>query len=690
MCGESEETNSIDEVLKFHIYGENDDSEDQLTVGQVIAVTAITVPLTGALFFGSFFVWTYPLRLLGSLFPFQGQALFGFSLIGLKYFLRLIKQRRHEKFMLGENNTDFDAWLIEKSSSNQQVGGRSSSSQQNGGPSVESQQKLLGIFFRDCFAPGSASNSLNPSRNLGSPQLVAYYEGISVKWLKDVFFQIPEVKKCNEFGCEVWYFRDVFLIEFLSRQRFEGRSLLDWAKTTYPQSVAKSNRFISYTGGYRLKTLFDFVKEMNDETVVWLDLFSVNQFMWRDKTNPQAVKEKKEFRGKLRECVRSAGFTTLLLERWNDLVAIQKIWVVWEVFNTIKAEVELEILAPGSVEEYLIAWLEKGSIEKVHLAVKQIDINEASASSKDDRTAILEDVRQSTGGIEGVNFKVKERLYVWYESVTRAATRASDFRFLNRETMADRFIAEMLMGQGHLDKARDHLASCLQLKPTKKRYARLIIPALCLLSDVESQLGNHNEAAEVAEHALRIAKDNRISLSEEAAYATFKLGCAEVSKRDYSKGKATLQTSLRLMSSRSEKPDQKNILIMLKLAEIPMFNGEEFQLAETLLTHVLDVATEHLGCDDLLTLRIATSLALCKGKLEGGQVLSLQLLSQVYKKSLQLFGADHPRTSKTKKLLEELEEADEPAHLMLFHHEIRSTREIFEYTGSASDANTNL
>ena len=69
---------------------------------------------------------------------------------------------------------------------------------------------------------------------------------------------------------------------------------------------------------------------------LWMDTLCVDQFAWTECDTDEMREFKLNFMVELRRRVASIGYTTLMLDKWNDLMlCLGKIWVLWEIYATV-------------------------------------------------------------------------------------------------------------------------------------------------------------------------------------------------------------------------------------------------------------------------------------------------------------------------------------------------------------------
>lgn len=90
--------------------------------------------------------------------------------------------------------------------------------------------------------------------------------GINIDWFLSVFSNLPEVQVCLEYGCEMWFIRDVGITEILRRRGATSGSLVSQLsrfsqEAAHRDITGASSAFVSYTGSYTLRRFCDLLRQ---------------------------------------------------------------------------------------------------------------------------------------------------------------------------------------------------------------------------------------------------------------------------------------------------------------------------------------------------------------------------------------------------------------------------------------------
>uniref|UniRef100_A0A7S2YR52 Heterokaryon incompatibility domain-containing protein n=1 Tax=Entomoneis paludosa TaxID=265537 RepID=A0A7S2YR52_9STRA len=273
------------------------------------------------------------------------------------------------------------------------------------------------------------------------------WKGIQVGWFLNVFCKSPLIQLHCQYGCQLWFFRKVCVIEMIrrawlvttagavtngeeSKQQLETLTgpfvdhmdkviqawELDSRGTDNAEIVADATTFLSYTGAYTLEHVIQVLEQLNPKEYLWMDVFCVNQFAWTGMGRTHSMKSfRNTFLEDLQGQIKTIGKTVLVLERWDNLmVTIEQIWVLWEVFNSAQAKAKFNVLLPpDQLSDFVERCLENDmDFEKIDAVLASIDAKQAKAGDDADRSAIYE--RMENTGFARVHSVVASAIRSWW------------------------------------------------------------------------------------------------------------------------------------------------------------------------------------------------------------------------------------------------------------------------------------
>ena len=241
---------------------------------------------------------------------------------------------------------------------------------------------------------------------------------------------------------------------------------------------------------------------------VWIDVFCVDQFAWTGQRDTQQVQifVEKLTRG-LEDQIRSIGRVALMLQACRDAMeTLDQIWVLWEVFNTVQAGADLDILLSKEETDKLVKGMEHSSQEfmltQSHLS--RIDCGRARASIETDRNVILKQMQSK--GLHEVDREVTKQIRAWLVSTGR--------KHLSSHPKIRHNFAILLMHQGLYPEAEQ---VCRQILPNPIPDLRNdgieddIVGAINNLAIILNEQGRHTEAEGMSTNAL-LAVEKRVGL----------------------------------------------------------------------------------------------------------------------------------------------------------------------------------
>jgi hypothetical protein len=258
-------------------------------------------------------------------------------------------------------------------------------------------------------------------------QRLASDKGIWVDWFLDVFCQTPYVKTLMKNGCELWFLRNVGINEMLRRLGIKSGPFADHVITfaaangpgyvyakqalTQPQATV----FVCYTGRYLLRTFVEVLDELRGE-YMWMDVFCVDQFAWTGRKESDQVKAfSDELVQTLPQQIARIGRVALLLERWDDVPrTLHRIWVLWEIYNTVQVGADLTVhLSKEELDKYIACiWFSGNGADQAQTALADIRCQDATSEDEYVRRTILEKIKNQPNE---VNTKVIEQVRKWYQ-----------------------------------------------------------------------------------------------------------------------------------------------------------------------------------------------------------------------------------------------------------------------------------
>ena len=487
--------------------------------------------------------------------------------------------------------------------------------------------------------------------------------GISVDWILDVFCQIPFIATLLKADCELFFVREVCVIQLLQARLdiWSGplikhvevlhESLDHAAKASFRGRGSITQElptlFLSYTGRYSFSKFIQVLEQVRGE-YIWMDVFCVDQFAWTGQSKSEAVTQlRKDLIDRLPEQIQSIKRIALVLEKWDQvLYTLDQIWVLWEVFNAVIVKASAQILMSQAELKGFIDAVQvgDGKVQEALGTIKtKIKTTEAKSYDNVARALILK--KMETIGHYTISCEVtkwvrncycKEAIAFGAKALSKDMTRQDTLVSINN-------MAVFLQDQGKLGKAEPLFRKTLSLRRRilgdDHPATLLSINNMAFLLKSQGKLGDAEPLFREALSSRRriLGEDHRDTLASISNMAVLlegqgKLGEAEPLFRE------ALSSRRRILGE-----DHPATLISINNMAL-LFKGQaKLGEAEPLFREALSSSRRILGDDHPDTLTFINNMASLledQGKLGEAEPLYRQALSS----SRRILGDDHPDT----------------------------------------------
>ena len=212
--------------------------------------------------------------------------------------------------------------------------------------------------------------------------------------------------------------------------------------------VGPATHFVSHVWGYDFRRMLEAVLELEgseaepDSVFVWLDVLSVNQHKASDNAY-----DKDWWSSTFKRAIGAFGRTVLVMMPWEDPAPLKRSWCLWEILSSLEGKATLDVRMHADEKERFAEAL-RTDFGSIQLSMSKIDVAKAEAWSKEDQANILEAVKATEGGVNGVNAAILARMREWLAESARAVGGGED------ADMDDIMrLASLLMDQGKLAEA---------------------------------------------------------------------------------------------------------------------------------------------------------------------------------------------------------------------------------------------
>ena len=190
--------------------------------------------------------------------------------------------------------------------------------------------------------------------------------------------------------------------------------------------VGPATHFVSHVWGYDFRRMLEAVLELEgseaepDSVFVWLDVLSVNQHKASDNAY-----DKDWWSSTFKRAIGAFGRTVLVMMPWEDPAPLKRSWCLWEILSSLEGKATLDVRMHADEKERFAEAL-RTDFGSIQLSMSKIDVAKAEAWSKEDQANILEAVKATEGGVNGVNAAILARMREWLAESARAVGGGED------------------------------------------------------------------------------------------------------------------------------------------------------------------------------------------------------------------------------------------------------------------------
>jgi len=497
---------------------------------------------------------------------------------------------------------------------------------------------------------------------IGNLDSLVSWTGIQVDWFLNVFCQSPFMKVLIEYGCKVWFIRKICVIEMV--RRTADRNSQGQPNGTFVENIqsvvkgwnmvdgdqgktSKPTTFISYTGAYTMEHVVRTLAMLDPEEYVWMDIFCVNQFAW---TGKGRTKEMRKFRNifmdDLQKQIKAIGNTALILEQWdNVMLTLGQMWVMWEIFNTAQAQVELNVLlTPGQRANFIENCLETTKdFKSIQASLATIDANNALTADDIDRQFILDRMQREDRNLVEVNTSVLNVMRKWlaqeglqHLSSIRKKGNTPSTNLLNH-------LGLLMRDQGNLSEAeplfREALATSKQISGDRHPDTFVSINNLGILLHAQGKL---DEAAPLLTEALATSRQVWGDQHPKTLFCISNFGMMLLTQGKLAEAESPLREALETRRQVLGNQHQDTLSSISILGELLKHQGN-LDDAAPLYREALTTSRQVLGNRHPNTLLAISNLAVLlqdQGRFDDALVLCREALST----KRQVLGNRHPDT----------------------------------------------
>ena len=217
-------------------------------------------------------------------------------------------------------------------------------------------------------------------------------------------------------------------------------------------AVGIATVFISHAWKYEFLDVLDALQSYftsNPETIIWFDVFSVNQHVEVDLDFDW-------WSNSFKSAIRDFGRTVMVLAPWHDPIPLQRGWCLFEIYSTIVTESQFEVAMTESSRNAFLEDVTSNTTGATNKMLAAIDVEKSECFKQEDRERIFEIVRREVGMSE-INSMIFECMRTWVIETTDTALKADPD---NLTLMTS--LATLYQNQHRYDKAEPLFVACLE------------------------------------------------------------------------------------------------------------------------------------------------------------------------------------------------------------------------------------
>lgn len=402
-------------------------------------------------------------------------------------------------------------------------------------------------------------------------------------------------------------------------------------------AVDVASVYVSHAWGSRFLDVMDtllyhFRDDLN--TVVWFDLFSMNQH-----------KRTSEALGDFLSAIQFFGRTVMVITAWAEPLPLTRTWCLWEIYCTISTGASFEIALDSSSRHDFIKLILKGAKQEINRLRMMINVEKSQSKLIEDKERIFEAIRSSIG-LGKLNELVFECIREWIdltmqESLELNSQNPSYYHALaeigdhislakgcpyhrrewelKRDQLGDEHpetitalfeLGQSYFCQGEYQVAEQMYRTCFSGR--KKAYGLFHVETLTTLGCIAMMYrdtGRLNEAKPMYEECVRIAR--RVLNPTDQIFLSLLHGHADICRRTGdSKQSERIFEEIFQLCEQSLRNRNKDLAYLRALEEVAYFFDRERSVSDALpyFIQLVDLSCELLGEDHPRTLSFMNEL----------------------------------------------------------------------------------
>ena len=378
------------------------------------------------------------------------------------------------------------------------------------------------------------------------------------------------------------------------------------------------------------------------DTVIWFDLFSINQhlttdwsFEWLSTTFKSAIGQ--------------FGRIIMIMKPWNNPLPFTRAWCVFEAYCSAVTNAKFEIaLSENDEKQFLKDVVARDTQNQINDMLLQIRSENSLCFSETDKERIFDVIRKEVGFAK-LDSMVFECYRSWVIDITSSELQKCTQEHRNHDrVLLLGVLGNLHLGQGGLRSAERYLREGVELSRSDRIGLDYHLKLKSQLADVYSQLGRHDEAMGIFIDCLQKQRKPIDILKTMSKFAAL-----YESRNEYGKALSLYNNCIKKFQSQLGRNHPYTLVTMSKLAATHAKVGNHKKslplFEECLRGQVAEIGRDHV---DTLTTRHNFGLLYLQGLNRPDK--ALPMLYECWKRREVQLGKDHIHTVQSRHAVSDL------------------------------------
>ncbi|TPX77028.1 hypothetical protein CcCBS67573_g01707 [Chytriomyces confervae] len=419
-----------------------------------------------------------------------------------------------------------------------------------------------------------------------------------------------------------------------------------------PNPTTRATLMVSHAWSDNFLTLVDSLEnylldqELDYETPIWIDFLCLPP--------AQTVRSHDWWSSVFIDAVVGIGAVVLVMQKWEDSIALRRIWILYEMYACHCAGASFKVALPPDEKAGFLNALMKDPSYFHDLLTTSVNAEKALATKRSDKSAIQETILKSCGFFKLVSI-IRDRLFgAWIvaECRQRVARSKDELEYCNWKAALSQWY--------HLQKEYS-LAEPVLLESMKlrKRLMGSFPPATLNLALLYKSQLRFDEALPLFAEYLTVCRESLGNEHPDAIAATAHLANLHFARESWDQSESLYTQCYHMSTKTNGEMHPTTLLHLLRLAQVYEAMGtRSAKKAESLFIQCLAARRLTLGPthpDTLESIHILARFYLTLNRHSESETLCLECLQA----RRTLFGENHIQTLEAKNSLAEVYYAQE-------------------------------